>query len=420
MLDRSLPPPAGEISKLEFTQAQSTYISSGVPVHMIDAGHHEILLIECIFRSGKWFENIPGVSLFSSKMLLEGSEYMNSGEIAEFFESHGARVEVHAGSDLNAFSVYVLKKHFEKVISVLKELFLHPAYASDELEILKDIQIQQIKLNDKKNNIRAGKEFRKLIFGKDHPYGRSLEIHDIKEFIFPENLRNYYRSALLSGMEIMISGKLDPGIINSLEIFSEIPVLDNRESNIVLQYPVLPELQIAVKDSFQTSIRFGRRIIQKNHEDYLALIVLNELLGGFFGSRLMKNIREDKGFTYGIHSSLINHIHDSYWIIGTDAKKEFATDTLREIRHEFSRLREEPVGEDELAMVRNYLLGNFLSSLETSFSLADKFKNIYFFNLGYKYYEDYIHTLRTISAKQIQEMANRYLVDDEFKLVMVG
>ncbi len=420
MLDRRLPPPAGEISKFELIQAQTNHLSSGVPVHMIDAGHHEIILIECVFRSGKWFENLPGVSFFSSRMLLEGSEFMNSGEIADYFDSHGTRVEVHAGSDLVTFSVYVLKKHFEKVISVIKELLMHPAFPEDELEIMKEIQIQHIKVNDKKNGTRAGKEFRKLIFGSDHPYGRSLEVHEIEEFILTENLWNYYRSVLLTGMEIFISGELNPGMIDSLEIFSDIPLITGQKSDLIFPYPDLAEKQIPVKDSSQTSIRYGRRIIQKGHEDYLSLIVLNELLGGFFGSRLMKNIREDKGFTYGIHSSLIHHIHDSYWIIGTDVKKEFERDAVREIRYEFSRLREEPVGEEELAMVRNYLLGNFLSSVETSFSLADKFKNIYFFNLGYVYYDDYLHTLRTINSRKIQDLANRYLTEDEFRLVLIG
>lgn len=420
MLDRRLPPPAGEISRFEIKKARTNYLSSGIPVHGVDAGNHEILLIECIFRSGKWFENIPGISFFTSRMLQEGSEYMNSAEIADFFESHGARVEVHAGADLVTISVYVMKKHFPKIVSVLKDLLLHPTFPDEELEIMKEIQIQQIKVNEKKNNIRAGKEFRKLLFGEAHPYGRSLEVPDVEKYITADNCRYYYRTLLLSGMEIIISGKLDLDIYHTLEIFSDIPVVSPPETNVKIQTTGLTEKRIPLNDSSQTSIRYGRKIIAKSHKDYLSLIVLNELLGGFFGSRLMKNIREEKGFTYGIHSSLVHYFHDSYWIIGTDVRKEFSSDTMREIHREFSRLKEEPVGKDELDMVRNYLMGNFLSSIETSFSLADKFKNIYFFKLGYQYYTDYLHTLRTISATTIQELANRYLTEDAFRLVMVG
>jgi len=420
MLDRSLPPPAGEISKFEIVQARTTSLSSGVPVHVVDAGNHEILLTEFIFRSGKWYENMPGISFFTSKMLQEGSEFMSSAEIADFFESHGARVAVHSGADLVTISVYVMKKHFTKIVAVLKDLFLRPVFPDEELKIMKEIQIEQIKINDKKNNIRAGKEFRKLLFGETHPYGRSLEVPEVEKYITADNCRDYYRSVLLSGMEIIISGKLDREIYQALEIFSDIPVISPPATREKIKSPGLKENRIPVKESSQTSIRYGRKIIPKNHRDYPPLIVLNELLGGFFGSRLMKNIREEKGFTYGIHSSLVHYLHDSYWIIGTDVKKEFASDTLREIHHQFTRLKDEPVGKDELDMVRNYLMGNFLSSIETSFSLADKFKNIYFFDLGYQYYTDYMHTLRTITATSIQELANQYLTEDSFRLAMVG
>ena len=420
MLDRTIPPPIREISEFQLIQAQTVQLTSGVPVHVIDAGHHEIVLIECVFKSGKWYENLPGVSFFSSKMLLEGSKFMDSRQIADFFESHGARIEITAGSDLVLFSVYVLKKYFENVLPVLKDLFVHPVYPGEELEIMKEIQIQQIKVNNRKNNILAGKEFRKLIFGEDHPYGRALDIRDINMYATTNNLWNYYHSRLLSGMELILSGNLDSKIIDSLEVLSEVPHLQREESSIVYGNPEIREKRIKVSASLQTSVRYGRRIIQKNHEDYVGLVVLNELLGGYFGSRLMKNIREDKGYTYGIHSGLINHLHDGYWIIGTDVKREFTGQTLHEIQHEFARLRDEPVDPDELKMVRNYLLGNFLSSIETSFSLADKFKNIYFYNLGYSFYEDYLHALRSIDARRIQEIANRYLVDEEFSLVLVG
>jgi zinc protease len=420
MLDRSLPPPAGEISQFEIIQAQTDYLSSGVPVHRVEAGKHEILLIECIFRSGKWYENIPGISFFSSRMMHEGSENMNAEEIADFFESHGARVEIHTGADLVTFEVYVLKKHFAKVISVFKDLFFNPVYPARELEIMKEIQIQQIRVNEKKNNIRAGKEFRKLLFGEFHPYGRSLEIQNIEKYITVENCRNYYQSVLLSGLEIIISGNLDSGIIQSLEIFSEIPPVTPTDIRLANPSSDLSEIRIPVKDSSQTSIRYGRKIIGKDHQDYLPLVVLNELLGGFFGSRLMKNLREEKGFTYGIHSSLVHHLQDSYWVVGTDVKKEFASDAFREIKHEFARLKEDPVDSDELNMVCNYLKGNFLSGIETSFSLAEKFKNIHFFNLGYQHYDDYLHILQTISASRIQELANLYLNEEGFRLVMVG
>lgn len=420
MLDRTTPPPAGIISRYDLIQARSTQISSGIPLHIIEAGKHDILLVEFVFRSGKWYEGLPGMSFFASKMLMEGSGSMTSQEIANFFESHGARIEIQTGSDVVIFSVYVLKKHFIKVLSVLKEIFMNPLYPEEELQTMKEIQIQHIRVNDKKNNIRAGKEFRKLLYGAGHPYGRTLEIGDIKNHITPQNLKEYYGNQLLAGIEIVLAGNIDEEIASELETFADIPLISGKEPVYDFNFPEIRKQRIPVDDSFQTSIRYGRRSIRKDHDDHASLVVLNEILGGFFGSRLMKNIREDKGYTYGIHSSLVHQLHDSYWIIGTDVKKEYAEDTLGEIHKEFKRLRNEPVEKDELDMVRNYLMGNFLSSIETSFSLADKFKNIYFFNLGYEYYDHYLESLHSISAGRIMEIANKYLDEEAFRLVMVG
>ena len=132
------------------------------------------------------------------------------------------------------------------------------------------------------------------------------------------------------------------------------------------------------------------------------------------------NIREDKGYTYGIHSSLVSHLYGGFWVIGTDVKKEFVDDTIDQIYFEADRLREDLVGAEELRMVKNYLLGNFLSSLETSFALADKFKNIYFFGQDYTFYDKYIDTINTITPKEIRELAIKYLAKLEFKRVVVG
>ncbi len=420
MLDRTSAPPAGEISNFKIPLAETVYLSSGVPVHLIDSGKHDILLLECIFKSGKWFENIPGVSYFSAKMLLEGSLTMTSLQIAEFFESLGAHIHISPGPDLVIFSVYVLKKNLEKVIRVLADIFIHPIFPSNELDILKEIQIQQIKINDQKNSIKAGKEFRAIVYGINHPYGRSMEIADIEDNINKKSITEYYGDALLSEFEIILSGKLDTHVINLSEIFSGISLVPAKNPKHLLQDSERMKKNITIDSSLQTSIRYGRRIISKDHEDYISLSVMNEILGGFFGSRLMKNIREEKGYSYGIHSGFIHQIQDSLWLIGTDVRKEYTAKTILEIKHEFQRLRTEKIAHDELKMVKNYMLGNFLASIETSFSLADRFKDIYFFNLDKNFYDHYIQGINSINPDVIQEMAIKYLIEDQFKLVTVG
>lgn len=259
-----------------------------------------------------------------------------------------------------------------------------------------------------------------MLFGTAHPYGRSLEIEDIDQRISQDLLKGYYEQQLLHGPELIISGNLSDGLIEGLQIFSALENVLPEEKQLGIGDSGKSETIIPRKESLQSSIRWGRRIVHKTHPDFIGLLILNEIFGGFFGSRLMKNIREAKGYTYGIHSSILTHLQDSLWVVGTDVKKEFVSDTMAQIHLEADRLREMPVKDEELTLVKNYLMGNFLSSLETSFSLADKFKNIHFYGLDYSYYDRYLDALHSISPYDIQALADKYLATTAFKTVLVG
>jgi len=419
MLDRTIPPITRSISKVNLIRAEKIHLSNGLPVHIIDAGQHDIIRVEIILKSGKWYEYINGEAYFTSQMLLEGTADRPSRELAEIFEYHGAHVHVNSGIDYNILTIYVIRTKWKEIIGIIKECILRSIFPEKELSILKDIQRQQLRIDNERNSFVAGKEIRRLLYGSNHPYGRSLEYDDFDE-LKQEHINQYYRKTLLHGIEIIISGQISKDLIDVLEVFNELPKVDPLETphNNIGSGDV--ELRIHKKDSLQSSLRMGSRKISKSHPDFPALIVLNELFGGFFGSRLMKNIREEKGYTYGIHSSIVSYIHDSYLVIGADVKKEFVDDTIDQIYHEVNRLRDERVEDKELTTVKNYLLGNFLSSMETSFALADKFKNIYFFGQDYSFYDKYIEKINTITPIEIQELANRYLDKSGFQLVVVG
>jgi predicted Zn-dependent peptidase len=164
----------------------------------------------------------------------------------------------------------------------------------------------------------------------------------------------------------------------------------------------------------------GRKLFTRSHPDYFKMMVLNEILGGYFGSRLMRNIREEKGLTYGISSNLFTLQKEGYLLIGTDVKREFTSLTIEEVYKEMNILRTEPVGEEELETVKNYMAGSFAGSLSTPFALADHFKAIYFDGLTYDFYEHYIENILNTSAQQLQDLANQYLTDNSMLVVIAG
>jgi zinc protease len=150
------------------------------------------------------------------------------------------------------------------------------------------------------------------------------------------------------------------------------------------------------------------------------VMVLNTLLGGFFGSRLMSNIREDKGYTYGIHSYLMNHMHESGWLISTEAGKDVCEATIAEVYKEMQILRDEPVDEEELLLVRNYMMGGLLGDLDGPFQIIGRWKNIILNNLTEQYFYDSINTIKSITTEELMALANKYLRPEEFyELVVV-
>jgi len=164
----------------------------------------------------------------------------------------------------------------------------------------------------------------------------------------------------------------------------------------------------------------GLPFINRSHPDFPAVQVLNTVLGGYFGSRLMNNIREDKGYTYGIGSGIAAYKQAAALFIATEVGTDVCKAATIEIEKEINLLKTDLVPAEELSLVRNYMLGSLLGSLENVFSHADKFKNLYFSGLDYEYYDRYTDVVKSITAGELLKLANEYLDFDRFYKVIVG
>ena len=177
---------------------------------------------------------------------------------------------------------------------------------------------------------------------------------------------------------------------------------------------------IEKEGALQSAIRIGKLMFNKTHPDFQSLQVLNTVYGGYFGSRLMSNIREDKGYTYGIGSGLVSLQHGGYFFITTEVGVDVTAKAIKEIYFEMDRLRKEKITTDELQLVKNYLLGTFLRSVDGPFAMADRFKGILNYNLGYDYFDRYIATIRAVSASDLMGLANTYFDKDSMIELVVG
>lgn len=419
MLDRSKAPSKGKIEFAGLPQLQTTSLNSGVKLHYLNAGALPVVKIELVFQSGGWYESKKSISWFAAKMLAEGTNSKSAKQISEGFESLGAFFQIEPGFDEVSIGIYGLKKNFGEVLRLLNEVLHEAAYPVRELEILKSNRADQIRLNDEKGNMYATKMLRKAIYGEQYPYGKILNAEDIDE-INIDQVKDFYKTSLFQGAEVYLAGMIDNTLVEEVKQILCIEFIEpaqiTNESAFLPRGPVYVER----KGSMQSSIRLAWGIPEKSHQDYFDYLITNNLLGGYFGSRLMKNIREDKGYTYGINASPIHLKRSSFGLIATDIKAENTQDTFDEIFKEIKRLGDEPIAKEEIETLTNYMAGSFLSSLNTPFSVMDQYKSLFMHGLDVSYFEKYFESLNTITSERIQMMARKYFNPKDAYQVTVG
>ncbi len=420
VLDRTQAPPFQLPDKVALQHISPRYLKNGTPAYVLNQGDQSIIKVEISFKSGAWYESKQGIAFFVTKMLTEGTNKRTSTEINDILDHYGAYLETIPGLDNTTVSLYVLNKHLDKLLPLFVEMINESNFPEAELETLKSIKKQEIRINREKNSTEAGKVFREKFFGTDHPYGRFIS-EEIVDSYHREDLLAYFTEGYRVSPEVFLCGKVSEEDFQLIDQYLSQIAISELKTSVNYENTFTPSAYYQEKaQAVQTSIRVGLPIINRSHPDYMALSVLNELFGGYFGSRLMKNIREEKGYTYGIHSSLLHLQNASYLIIGTDVKKEHAQATINEIHAEIKKLQTELVPSLELETAKNYMIGHFLSEINTSFHLMDKFKTIHHAGLGYDFYEGMIARIKAVNADILQETAKKYLKTEELLQVMIG
>jgi predicted Zn-dependent peptidase len=352
-------------------------------------------------------------------MLDKGTSNKSSKEFAERLDFYGAQLEISSGYDHVSVSLYGLKKFVREVFSVFIDILSDPVFPEEELELQKKIFLQNLEVNEKKNSFLASRLIRKNIFGSAHPYGNSVEKENA-EAITSGDLKNYFKSNF-SLFEIYLIGKIDAQQVQWL--VDQFPLLRLKRTSAQRDFAVeagVPIQYVNKPDSIQSSIRMGMRTVNREHKDYFSLLLLNHLLGGYFGSRLMKNIREEKGLTYGIYSSLNPFRYDCLFSIGADVDKTNVELTINEIKKEIESLNIQPVSEDELDIAKNHLLGSLQLEMANPFSTLDKIKSIRLNQLGKEYYRNLFEAIKSATPEALQTTAQAYFNTGDFHQVAVG
>lgn len=423
-MNRAQSPDIKMIDQLHLPEVQLTHLDNGVPVYSIDSGEQEVVKVELMFKAGKWYETKNLVSDFTNRMLREGTTTKTAKEIAEAFDSVGANVQYSAAFENAGITLFSLTNQAEKLFPLIYEILTDAAFPKGELDTAINNRKQRLKVDLEKNDFLANRQFVDVLYGQNHPYGRVTQFEDFDNIAIDDMNAFYKQHYNASNLTIIVSGKFPDSLLQNLnKVFGGSNWIGSK-ANAAIVHPVQSSTQLVHhtdrKDSVQAAVMLGNLTINKTHPDFLKLSVLNTVFGGYFGSRLMANIREEKGYTYGIHSSFMSYPHGGFIEISSEVGTDVREATLKEIEHEINLLRTELIDEEELEIVKNYLVGKIMRSVDGALKFSETLKGLVIYNQSTDYIHQLLKTVQTVTAEELRELAVKYLDYDKMYKVTVG
>jgi zinc protease len=405
--------------KLTLPPYEKRTLRNGVDVYLVNMGTVETLMMNVVFYAGNSFEKQNLVAPASNFMLKNGTRTKSAYEINEAFEYFGAFLNRQAGHETAELTLHCMKKNFSELLPIVSELIADSVFPEEELEIYKKNMQQRLQVNLRKNDFIASRLIDSYLYGPSHPYGKFSSLEDYQALNI-QAVRDFYQNYYLGGRcVIFIAGPLPADIQTLIDNHIGGLPLTGLNPMLALNDSISPAVEKKYRitndpDGVQGAIRIARNFPNRHHPDFQKMQVLNNIFGGYFGSRLMTNIREDKGYTYGIHSYLVNLVQESALMISTEAGKEVTEATTQEVYLEMKKLCSEPIDEDELKTSKNFMIGTLLGDLDGPFQVAGRWKSLVLNGLTEDYFYKGIETIRNIQPVELQALANKYLNPDDF------
>ena len=416
-------PPVFPVDKVNIPEANSFRLNNGVPVYTIEAGTEDIMRLEFTFRAGQVKEHLPLLASTCNLMLSEGSQNFSSEELNRSLDYYGVFLNQSAEKDSAGIVLFFLSKHIEKVLELSREILFRPVFPEPELNALMKKRLRWYLVNREKVQNLATDQFFESVFGKNHPYGYQVIDRDFENLTQALLIDFHLKYYTHENMAIIISGKIHGKTAELLNSYFENMVpkgINYKDYTTLPEGEKLKKVHLNKPGTVQSAVKIGSPTINKRHSDYPGLKILNSVLGGYFGSRLMKNIREEKGYTYGISSSVSSLELSGYKVISTEVGIKNCQKSIDEIYKEIKLLQSVPVKKEEMAVVRNYMSGEMLRMFDGPFALAESFRSAWEFGLDNNYYYRLAEKIKTIDPDEIIELARTYYNIDDLYEVTVG
>lgn len=397
-------------------------LSNGVPVYIIKGGTQDVLRIDLLVRGGYSIQERPLQALFTNRMLREGTSDYKAEEISRLLDYYGAWIEMYSLQECNRITLYTLGRYLEPMLDMLESMVKRPLFPSENLETIRANNKAFYHINSRKVDVVAQRHFEKAIWGENHPLGHIVCAEDY-DAITEELLRKYHSLYYGSqSMAFFISGNVDDKCVAAIEKrFGDI-----WGSNENIDFAVAPPVsvpgasKVKINGVLQSGIRVGRMVMDTSHPDFHRFRFLTVILGGYFGSRLMSNIRERNGYTYHIEAEIDAYGSRNAFMISTETDNEYVEPLLAEVDKELKRLRDEYVPKEELELVRNYTLGELCREYEGVLPKAEVFISLWLSGQPFEAVNDYLDTVCSVSQTELRSLAQEYLSPEQMSQIVVG
>lgn len=411
------------ITSLSLPVYQSERLANGMELYALPGGSEPVMKMEIVFRAGAVHERKPAVAEVMAGLLSEGTHHLSSADFAERIEFLGATLQTRGGVDTVRIKLFTLTRFFPQLIELVRDIIQFPAFDPQELKVYINNKLERLQIDLKKNEVLAYRHLTEAIYGKKHPYGRNSNPEDYLS-ITHHDLQDHHRHFILpQNAMIFISGAYGDNVLENIRqvLGSWKPAQPNGIAQAIIREPESSSgyFEIDGPQSHQAAIRIGRKLFTQKHPDWSGLYVLNTILGGYFGSRLMTEIREHLGLTYGIYSGVDSFAEDGCFYISTETTTDNIKTVIQAVRAEVNKLMEDLIQENELQMARNYLMGHLMTQLDGPFSTLDQIRSMKIEHLGDESFGELVDTIQQINAQGLRELAIRYLDLDQWATIVV-
>lgn len=417
-------PPTVHPSQVELPPARRTLLSNGISLYTLASDDFEVLRITFVFRAGSSHQQQPFTASAAANLLAEGSTRLTAQQIAERLDYYGSWYDVNIDRDYAYINFATLSKFFDQTLAVAEEILLRPAFPDDELRIYAAKRRQRLTIERTKVDVRAREAFARALFGPTHPYGISYDAADY-DLLTRDGVREFHhRRYTARECFVVCSGRIgDRELAAIAALAGQLPTGDATADGAETPFPeatTTRSLYVAHPGAVQTSLRLGRLLFPRQHPDFVGMQVVATALGGYFGSRLMQNLRERHGFTYGVVAAMVNFEHAGYFALATQVGTEVAPAALREIRREIGRLRREPMPDEELELVKNMMSGEMMRILDGPFGMADVTIENILCGADNAIIGENLRRIRRMTPADVQALAEKYLSPESLVTVAVG